>query len=199
MKGMPPSNKIFLILVIFLITLIGCVLESQEPVGQTPASINPQEWEGTWLLLERNNGTMVLQVVDAHRGSLLMKWRKWNKEKKQEKDSIKSELYLKQSGDWLFASWQEAGYTTFTWGRIGNWAMEDGGWVIVFWLPDEGEISRLIKGGKLPGVLVGEKGKEKLVLGPLLPKHYQVMRDNEQKIFFNKWGDPSVFVRIAKQ
>jgi hypothetical protein len=70
---MPLSNKILLILVICLLTLIGCVMESQEPVGETPASINPQEWEGTWILPEKKTGTSVLQVVDAPRGILLVK------------------------------------------------------------------------------------------------------------------------------
>ena len=107
-------------------------------------------------------------------------------------------LYLRQSGDWLFASWKGVRDTPFAWVKIGNWAMDDGGRVIVSWLPDEKEVSRLIERGELPGRLVGEKGKEELVLGPLLPKHYQVIRDNEQKIFFNNKYDFSVLVRPAK-
>jgi hypothetical protein len=198
-KRVLSSNKIILILAICLLTLIGCVMESQEPVGEAPASINPQEWEGTWVSVEKKTNTLVMQVVDAPRGILLMKMGRWNEEKKKEEFSKDSEIYLRQSGDWLFANWKGARDITYTWGRIGNWALDDGGRVIIFWLPDENEISGLIKEGKLPGCLVGEKGKEKLVLGPLLPKHYQVIRDNEQKIFFNNKYDFSVLMRPAKQ
>jgi hypothetical protein len=192
------SNKILLILSVCLLTLIGCVMESQDPVGETPACINPQEWEGTWVSPGNKTDTdvMELEVVDARQGIILMKMSWWEEKKKRE-ESATAVLYLRQSGDWLFASWKGVRDIPFAWGRIGNWAMEDGGRVIVFWLPDEKEVSRLIKGGELPGGLVGEKGKEELVLGPLLPMHYQVMRDNGQEIFFK--NKPYVYVRPAKQ
>jgi hypothetical protein len=42
-KGTLASNRILLILFVCLLTSIGCVINSQEPVGETPASINPQD------------------------------------------------------------------------------------------------------------------------------------------------------------
>jgi hypothetical protein len=102
-------------------------------------------------------------------------------------------LSLRQSGNCLFPKDK-----TFWWGKIGNWALEDGGRVIVFWLPDHKEIYRLITGGKLPGVLMEGKAGKKEILGPLLPKHYQVLRDHEQEIFFRE-NNPLVLVRLAKQ
>lgn len=195
MKRKPWANKLLSILVICLLTLYGCLLESQEPVGEAPASINPQEWEGTWLSLEKKTDTLVLQVVDAPRGILLMKTRTWSEEKRREVVSPYSEVYLRRTGNRLFASWKAVGATTFTWGKIGNWALEDGGRVLLVWLPDEREISRLIKRGELPGRLEGERGKEWPILGALLPKHYRVMRDREKEIF----SGPFVFVRQAKE
>lgn len=194
-KGMPASNKIF-ILAICLLTLIGCVMESQEPVGETPASINPQDWEGTWVSLDKSTDKLVLQVVNAPRGILLMKMGEWNEEKKQEQFSKDIGLYLRQTGNWIFASWKYSGDPGFIWGRIGNWAGEDGERVLVFWLPDENEVTRIIKQGELPGRLVGKKGQEGLILGPLLPQHYQVLRDNGHGIFFK--DKPAVYVRTAK-
>jgi hypothetical protein len=173
-KGMPLSNRILLLLVLCLLALAGCVVEGQEPVGEAPASINPQEWEGTWVSHESDAGTRVLQIVDAPQGILLMKMKQWNKEKKQEEDSLSYELFLRQSGDWLFASWKEADAPTFAWwGRIENRAMEDRGRVLLLWLPNSGKIISLVKEGLLPGQLVGEEGKERLVLGQLMPEHYQ--------------------------
>jgi hypothetical protein len=126
-----------------------------------------------------------------------MKVSEWNEKKKRE-DSTTVWLFIRQSGDLLFANMKGVRDTPFIWGRIGNWAMEDGRRIIVFWVPQEKEVSRLIKRGELPGHLVGEKGKEELVLGPLLPRHYQLMRDNEERIFVKK-GDLFVLVRPARQ
>ena len=198
-KGTPLSNKILLILAICLLTLIGCLVESQEPVGETPASINPREWEGAWVLKDSDAGTtMILQIFNPPQGIFLMKLKKWNEKKKQEEYSETSWLYLRQSGDWLFASWRKVGASTFFWeGRIENRAMEDGGRVLLLWEPNPDKIDALIKEGLLPGRWVREKGKEQLILGPLLPKHYQVMRDNEREIFFKR-NKPMILVRLAR-
>jgi hypothetical protein len=197
-RGMPVPNKILLVLVICLLTLIGCLIESQEPVGETPAIINTQEWEGTWVSHESDAGTRVLQIFNPPQGIFLMKHKKWNAKKKEENFET-SWLYLRQSGDMLFASWREVGTSTFFWGgRIENRAMEDRGRVMLLWLPKEGVISLLIKKGDLPVSWVGEKGKKYQILGPLLPHHYQVLRDHEQEIFF-KGNKPIVLVRLAKQ
>ena len=195
-KRMPRPNKILPILLICLLAPAGCPMESQEPVGETPASINPQEWEGTWVSNNKEVDTRVLQSFNPTQGILIMKIKKWNEKKKQEETET-SWLYLRQSGNWLFASWREVGTSTFFWGgRIENLAMKDGGRVIVFWLPDFEKIPRLIARGELPGRLVeGKAGNQ--MMGPLLPKHYQVMRDNEQEIFFR--SEPFVLVRPAKQ
>jgi hypothetical protein len=194
-KGVPLPNKIILILVICLLTLIGCVIDSQEPVGETPASLNPQEWEGTWVSNDSDAGTRVLKIFNPPQGILIMKTKKWNEKKQQEEDFETFWLYLRQSGDMLFASWRELGTSTFIWGgRIENRAMEDRGRVLLLWLPNPGKIARLVRGGELPGRLKGEWP----ILGPLLPKHYQVMRDNEQEIFF-KGNKPLVLMRLAKQ
>lgn len=193
--GLAVSNEIFLILVFCLLTVIGC-FESQEPVGETPIGINPQEWEGTWVSLDKKTDTLVLQVVDAPQGILLMKKTIWNDWKKQV-DSRTSVLYLRKSGDWLFASWkQEFEDKGFLWGRTGNWAMKDGRRVILFWLPDFEKVPRLITRGELPGRLVGGKEGKQEILGPLLPKHYRVLRDREKDIFSE---GPAVFIRQAKQ
>jgi hypothetical protein len=197
-KGVPLSNKILLILAICLLTLIGCLVESQEPVGETPASINPREWEGAWVSSENDPGTpRILQIFNPPQGIFLMKHKKWNEKKKQAEYSEIHWLYLRQSGDWLFASWREVGASMFLWGKIENRAMEDGGRVLLLWLPNPDKIHALIKEGLLPGRWVEEKGKKQLVLGPLLPKHYQVMRDNEQELFF-KGNKLEILVRLAR-
>ena len=59
-KGMPLPNKILLFLLTCLLSLAGCLLTSKEPVGETPASINPQDWEGTWVSNSSMGGTRVL-------------------------------------------------------------------------------------------------------------------------------------------
>ena len=193
------SNKILLMLLICLLTLIGCLLPSQGPVGETPASINPQEWEGTWVSNDSDVGTRILQNFNPSQGIFIMKTETLNPQNKQ-KETETSWLYLRQSGDWIFASWREVGDSTFTWGgRVENLAREDKGRVLILWLPDGREIVRLIKRGELPGRLVGEKGKESPILGPLSPRHYQVMRDNEKRIFYAKENKPIVLVRLAKQ
>ena len=197
-KRVPLSNKILLILAICLLTLIGCLVETQEPVGETPASINPQEWEGAWIEDDGYADTnRILQIFNPPQGIFLMKRKKWNEKKKQEEYSETHWLYLRQSGDWLFASWREVGTSTFFWGRIENRAMEDRGRVLLLWLPNPDKIHALVKEGLLPGRWVGEKGKKQLILGPLLPKHYQVMRDNEREIFFKR-NKPMILVRLAR-
>ncbi len=125
-KGMSASSKIIPILVICLLALAGCLYTSQEPVGETPASINPQEWEGTWVSNDSDAGTRVLQIFNPPQGIFLMKHKKWNAKKKQE-EFENYWLYLRQSGDVLFSSWREVGTSTFFWGgRIENRAMEGG-------------------------------------------------------------------------
>jgi hypothetical protein len=193
-RGMPASNKILPILVICLLALAGCLMEVQEPVGEKPASINAQEWEGTWVSNDRDADTRVLKLFNPSQGILIMKTKKLNPKKKQEETET-SWLYLRQSGDVLFASWREVGTSTFFWGgKIENRAMEDRGRVLLLWLPNLKKIADLIKLGLLPGRLKGEWP----ILGALLPKHYQVMRDKEQEIFF-KGNNPIVLVRLAKQ
>ena len=198
-EGPALPNKIFLILVVCLLTLIGCV-ESEEPVGQTPIRINAQEWEGTWVSLDRKTDTVVLQVVDASKGILLMEksWmeKSWWDGKKIRVHSISSLLYLRKSGNWLFASWNEDFKDkTFWWGLIENWALEDGRRVILLLLPDLEVVPRLITRGKLPGSSMERKAGELQPLGPLSPKHYRVMRDREKEIFTSD----VMLVRQAKQ
>jgi hypothetical protein len=197
-KGMLLPNKILLVLVVCLLTLMGCV-ESEEPVGETPISIKAQEWEGTWISLDRKTDTVALQVVDASKGVLLMEksWLEmsWFDGKEKRVHSITSLLYLRKSGNLLFASWREHFEdNTFWWGLIGNWALEDGRRVILFWLPDWEKVNPMISRGELPGSSMERKtGPE--CLGQLSPKHYRVLRDREKEIFIG----PAVLVRQEKQ
>ena len=117
-----------------------------------------------------------------------------------ENEYISSLLYLRQSGDWLFASWKEDGdpEELFRWGRIENRAMEDRGRVILVWLPNFEKFSALVQRGELPGGFEWMEKQKWLILGHLLPRHYRVMRDHEQEMFF-KGNEPIVLVRLAKQ
>ena len=198
-EGPALPNKIFLILVVCLLTLMGCV-ESDEPVGQTPIRINAQEWEGTWVSLDRKTDTVVLQVVDASKGILLMEksWmeKSWWDGKKIRVHSISSLLYLRKSGNWLFASWREDfKENTFWWGLIENWALEDGRRVILFWLPDWEEVSKMVSRGELPRSSMERKSGGAAPLGSLSLKHYRLMRDREKEIFTSA----VMLVRPAKQ
>jgi hypothetical protein len=193
-KGISVLSKIIPILVICLLALAGCLYTSQEPVGETPASINPQEWEGTWVSNDSEAGTRVLQIFNPPQGILIMKHNKWNPQKKREETET-SWLYLRQSGDWLFASWREVGTSTFFWGgRIENRAME-GGRMLLLWRPNGAVVTPMVERGELPGRWVGDKGKT-LVLGPWLSRHYQVMRDKAKEVF-SFGNNPTVFVRVA--
>ena len=184
-KRMSWPNRLLLILLIGLIALAGCVMGSQEPVGETPASINPQEWEGTWVTSDREVYTRVLQSFNPSQGILIMKT------KRALSAQVRRTCSLPVGGRLAPQSFPGGG-------RIENLATGDRRRVLLLWVPNPKKIAALIKQGLLPGRLEGEKGKEWPILGPLLPHHYQVMKDHEQEIFF-KGNKPIVLVRLAKQ
>src|SRR2546427_12369477 len=100
---------------LLLATACGCnSVICKRPVGEKPAKIMAQEWEGNWL---GPDGAVNVKVVDADNAILSVVWLE---DDRQGKPAMKTaEVELRESGEWIFANTEEKhkgrGYV---WGRI---------------------------------------------------------------------------------
>lgn len=172
-----------LLVAVSVLSLAGCSTVSlPKPMGETVASVEPEQWEGTWLTSTMDT-SISIKVTDAKKGILKAAWL----------DDMKMEtleFYLLESGEWMFGNVKdEENSSRFLWGRLKK---EDS--QIIVWFPDVEKIKDLVKAGSLPGT-VGEDGD--VALGDLKAEHVKLITSDDQGILF-EWEEPLVLIRLSK-
>ena len=170
----------------FQIVVIACLLAgcsavySTQPVGVAPASIKPQEWDGTWI---HKDGSLTLKVLDSEEGVVQVAWIENMK-------LASHKAYLLESGEWMFGNVKEdENQSQFLWGRIKKRNNQ-----IIIWTPSVSKIAALVKDGSLPGTV--DDGGD-VMLGNLTANHLTLITSEDKDVLF-EWEDPLVVIRIAK-
>lgn len=151
-----------------------------EPIGLTAAPLDLEQWEGSWMAQGPDGGDLMevsLTVVNESEGELDVNWTE------SEKNQT-ARVYLRQSGEWLFASTREEDDDEYVWARVTK--SDD---AIFFWMPDVEQFKKFVEQGKLPGEA------EPLVLGTLEAAHYAFLNSSEAGVPF-AWAKPGVLFRI---
>lgn len=166
---------------LLLLSACGCnAVLSKHPVGDNPARIETNEWEGNWTT---SDGAVRLQVLDADKGILKATW---VEDGKNGTPALKSaQIEVRESGGWLIASAREDKGRGYLWGRIKNEDRQ-----IIVWSPDERLFAQAVKDGVLPGRVEGED----VILDDLKPHHLKVITATEKGVLFS-WDRPSIFVK----
>ncbi len=161
------TMTMFVILTLF--SAVGCnSVLVEEPVGAEPVRIEPDEWEGYWIGQSQQYGnghgrqdgdeSLVgyIDVVDAENGVINVTWL-------NEGNVRVTRIYLRQSGDWTFASVltrvedmlfgfgqgeqiDPSDETLYWWVRFSKVDRS-----ILFWEPDVEKFSHLVADGLIPG------------------------------------------------
>ena len=161
---------------------------SPVPVGETPADIAAEqdEWEGTWIA--DDGDAILVTVIDGTNGILKVDWVEKNNEDTVERTT--AALYLRNSGDWTFASVLEDDddKEPYIWGRIIRTKRQ-----AVLWTPDTKQFKALVEEGVLPGEIDGDS----VLLGTLSSNHMEwIMSESNAYLF--EWDDPLVLRKSGK-
>jgi len=171
------------LIAVSVLSFVGCnSVYCTKPVGEKAVSIEPGEWEGTWINSSMDNPVSI-KVIDAKKGILKAMW--------IENAELEScEAYLLESGEWMFGSTREDGKgNRFIWGRI----KKDEGQILV-WVPAVSKISDLVKAGTLPGTIEDDGN---VTLGALTAEHLRVIMSEDKGVLF-EWTKPVVLIRLSK-
>lgn len=198
---------ICLALVLVVFSLAACeTVTSPVPVGEKPAVLDADKWEGRWA---NADGYLDLVVTDAANGLVRITY-----DDVQEGDCRELQLQLRTSGEWTFfnvteedferseglatspcwpassadaalATGEETGSVSYMWGRV---RISDK--AIYAWGPDPATFVRLVNADLLPGSVDGGS----VVLGPLCPEHYALIISGSEGVVLD-WEDPMVLYR----
>jgi hypothetical protein len=170
-----------------VVILGGCdYVASTKPVGGAPLQVEESEWEGTWI---HDDGPLTVRVVDAKQGRLEVGWIE-EKEGRLVLETL--DAHLRESSDWIIASFQgidddlveEGG--RYLWGRLVRDRDE-----LFLWWPRPAEFRRLVEAGLLPGRI--EDGD--VVLDGLEAEHLSLIVSEDQGMLF-EWDEPMAFRRF---
>jgi hypothetical protein len=191
------------------VVLAGCeAVYTPQPLGDEAVTLDPAEWQGTWLAPDM---VITTTVLDGAAGRLQAAW--------IERGTAGATLEIvegsvRASGDWTFANIldeteseppaeapggaepaaegaaQVAGQgigPRYVWLRV-----EKGENHLTLWSPNVEQFKILVGDGRLPG-RVTDDGVE---LGELTPEQLRMINDPASNLL--NWADPAVFVRIAE-
>jgi uncharacterized protein YceK len=170
-----------LIIAIFTALLIsGCsAVFSTTPVGETPTNISAEqdEWEGTWI--DDDGSAGLVTVIDGTNGILKVDWVEQDKGKVER---VSVSMYLRDSGDWTFASFleEDSEKEEYIWARIIRKKRQ-----AILWSPDVKKFKTLVEEGVLPGTVDGND----VTLGTLSSNHMEVIMSDGLLL---DWEDPLV-------
>ena len=191
------------------LALAGCeAVYTPRPLGDEVVTLDPAEWQGTWLAPDM---VITTTVLDGAAGRLQAAW--------IERGTAGATLEIvegsvRASGDWTFANILDeteselpaeardgaepaaegaapvAGQgigPRYVWLRV-----EKGENHLTLWSPNVEQFKILVGDGRLPG-RVTDDGVE---LGELTPEQLRMINDPASNLL--NWSDPAVFVRIAE-
>jgi len=176
------------IALVLLTAACGCsVVRSPRPIGEKPTNLADRQdrWAGTWL---HSDGSIQVGVEDASNGVLRLAW--IDSQGGGDFTCRTARLYLRDSGPWTYASLREVGAEPedgYVFGRVMH-----RGKTILAWMPDYDRFRELVNSGVLPGTT----GANSVVLGELVPAHYERLRSDSNGVLF-VWDSPLIFQRVG--
>lgn len=171
----------------------GCVsVTSRHLVGDEPVKLDPKQWNGIWT--DDDDTVFHLRVKDATKGVLEVGNVKLTDD---EMTFEKKDLYLRQSGDWLWANFQDGHSTNYTFVRVSQPDRRH----LIVWLPAPDAFVKKIHEGKLKGELLkDEHGKEtgSAIIDGLNPDQIRLIESGAWNDAINL-SQPGVLRRIGRQ
>ena len=189
--------RMFLVVSCLLTAMAGCgTVHVDKPVGERPAVLNPDDWDGRWFI---QGVWFPIRVVDPEQGIIELQAPVPNEEDKL------GRVEIRETGEWQFASSRPAKRsnrkaaegveepTPYTWVRILN---KNG--QIVLWPPDAKKFAALVEAGKLPGEVktfeVPEETVYMVQLNGLTTEHFRMIASLDEGFLFDA-DHPLAFVR----
>jgi hypothetical protein len=162
----------------------GCAtVTSVKPVGDAPAALAAEEWEGTWI---GGEVAVSLAVEDGPKGLLRVYWA----EAKREGPVLESyRVEVRRTGDWTFGNVADAESGGCFWALLTK---RDG--QIIVLLPDPDRVGALVDSGALPGT----RKEGDVVLGPLTADHVQRLVEDPSGVCPFDWMNPLVLTRVGR-
>lgn len=194
MAIVPMKNPRFLLLPLFLtiLTLSACsVVRVNQPVGTKPVTLDPAEWNGTWIA---DGDVVQVTAHESKKGILNLTWIETDeKENKPVAFSMPAHIRATREG-WTYASILDPdgvkdakGNSSHWWGRIEK--LDDR---ILLWAPVPSKFADAVQEGKLPGKV----DDDDVWLSNLKRKHLKFMEDENSPVLF-AWDKPHIYDRIA--
>jgi hypothetical protein len=174
--------RIFLLTLTLLLAACDGVF-TPTPLGENPLSLDPVEWQGTWLASDM---VVTTTVMDSDKGLLQVAWI----ERGVGGASLEIiEGSMRFSGDLIFANVRDDNENA---GARYLWLMIDkSGNSFTVWSPNLGQFKQAIKSGKLPG----KETEDGVVLGELSVEHLDLISNPASNLM--DWKNPGVFVRVT--
>jgi hypothetical protein len=169
----------------FALALCGCYeVISLSPMGESALKLNPDEWDGLWLLSD--DEFVIFKVISPDDGLIQGSFLEQGESGPILKHST---IHIREAGGWHFISMaQEAEGTDvvrYSWGRL----KKDGNTLVV-WMPDHDKFERLVEEGIVPG----DTQSTDVHLGTLNSSHYTLITSEERGVLF-EWDNPIIFRR----
>lgn len=197
-------NMLTMLACALLLGAVGCQsVTSYQPVGNEPATLDPAEWDGRWLMM---GNWVPVRVADAENGIIEF----GPPEEAEEEEAQPLRMSIRRSGDWLFLNIsseeiekmegggdaeadpdEEKAPVTYLWGRVRNHQNQ-----VTFWLPDFEKFRDLVEAGTLPGELPGGEQGDTVILKELTPEHLAMIIAGEHGVLF-QWEEPIALCREA--
>jgi hypothetical protein len=165
---------------------------SHQIVGETPAKLEAEAWEGTWMTPDKH--VLHLRVKDADQGVIEAAW---IEEKNDQFVMEANELLIRQQGDWLWANLKDEDSGDFLFGRITQPDDER----LLSWPAHAQGFAEAVRRGKLQGELVkNAQGKESgnVKLSALTDANLESIQRGEITEAF-LWDRPLVLMKLTSK
>jgi hypothetical protein len=178
-------NIVYILCAVF--ALCSCtIVASKAPIGEMSVALNGKDWDGTWF--NPGGDYCMIKVKNENQGILRLAWIEDDKEMTHKS----SDVFIRKSGNWLFANTKEDGEkaavdSPYVWAIIKKSPK-----TIFIWLPNEERFRKLIEAKTLPG----EVKKGMVMLGDLKAEHMKIIAAEERSFLFD-WEDPLVLIKLS--
>ena len=176
-----------------LLSVVGCgilaltfgsaAVFTAKPIGEKPAGISSEDWEGVWVGKGIVKGLAIyIEVPDEENGKIRTLW--FDDLGNGEFKLQKRQVYLTESAEGTFISMREPAEPEqnerYLLGRLRK-----GEGLIMIWLPDAPKLEALVEEGILPGTV--EHGS--VILGELTAEHMELITTSAEGVLF-EWESP---------
>lgn len=180
------KRNIICIFFVFFALCSCTIVGSKGPIGETPVLVKAKDWDGTWF--NPGGDYCKIKVKSETDGILRIAWIEDGKELTHKS----SDVFIRKSEAWLFASMKEEEDKTIT-DNVYVWAMiKKEKEIILIWLPNKDRFKTLIEAKTLPG----EIKKDSVLLGDLKPEHMKIIASERRSLLFD-WEEPLVLIKLS--